>query len=389
MDVGGFLAAAALEERRSKEALAAYRRLRASQTRFDGRLLVAGPLAAGGAALLGLLLAALVPSLGRYLLCVCLVVVGLGAVSALDIRWYRDALRSKARFRGMAGGVGERRLGRDELFIAWVGGIVVAPLAGLLQLALIVIGGAIVAAIVSAPVVIVLMATRGLDYTGALEQIPTMARDVLWTVSAVVVSGFVLLDLPARPGPLVLRQLHELPMAVALSWQRVLVFATSAILGVGLILVWSGEGGQAAVAAACLGAVGYGLAQGAARAWSERDNIFVTLCRLGEGRCLLAMGRWGAASRILWRRARDPGEHVPKVLEHACWGTLEMAHASSVGRKGRAGHVAQARERLTAARIAMGESEEAAYRELVADALTKLQALIRSMEAGTGADPSR
>lgn len=389
MDVGGYLAAAGREEQRPREALAAYRRLRRSETRFDGRLLVAGPLVVAAAVLLGLGLAALFPSIGRYLLCGCLVLVGMGGLSALDLRWYREELRSKARFRGMAGHVGERRLGRDELLLAWVMGTAMGPLAAVLQLGIIFIGGAIAAGVVSLPAAIVLMVTRGLDYPGALDSMPTLVRDGLWLVAAIVVSGFVLLDLPARPGPLVARQLHELPMAVVLSWQRLCVFAAGATLGVGLILVWNGEGGAGAGVAACVGAVAYGVAMGLVRAWTEGDNIFVTLCRIGEGRCLLAIGRWGAASRILWRRAADPGEHVPNVLEHVAWGTLEIAYASSVGRKSRAARVSEARDRLTAARIALGESQEAAYRDLFEDALAKLQGLVRTHELRADSDAHR
>lgn len=385
MDVGGYLAAAGLEERRPKEALAAYRRLRRAQTRFSGRLLVAGPLVAGAAALAGLALAALVPSLGPQLLCASLLLVGVGGVSALDLRWYREGLRSKARFRGMAGSLGERRIEPGEIVLAWVMMTIAAPLVPLLQIAIVVIGGAVIGGVVTAPAAVFLMATQGLDYFGALEAIPEIARNGLWFAGAIVVGGFVLLDLPARPGPLVLRQVRELPEAVKQSWKRLGVLAAGAALGIGLVQVWNGDGGDVAVALACGGAVAYGAAMGLVRAWTEDDNIFVTICRIGEGRCLLAAGRWGAASRILWQRARDPGEHVPKVLEHVAHGTLQVAYAASVGRRSRAAHVAEARDRLTAGRLALGESREPAYQDLFADALGRLQGLVRSREVGSAA----
>ena len=42
--------------------------------------------------------------------------------------------------------------------------------------------------------------------------------------------------------------------------------------------------------------------------------------------------------------------------------------------------IAEARDRLTAARIALGESREPAYHDLFADALAKLQGLVRAAE---------
>ena len=388
MDVGSYLAATELEEQRPKQALRAYRKLRRAQMRFDGRLLVAAPIAAAAAAGLGLLLARIFPSVGRYVLCACLVLVGLGAVSAFDSRWYRATLRSKSRFRGMAGGLGQRKITPLELLLGWLTGLLL-PLVHLLSAGLIVLGGALVSAVITLPAVIAIMITQHVGYISALDSIPQAVREGVWYATATVVGAFFLLDLPPRPGPIVVRQLRELPMAVALSWVRLLAFVTGTTLCVGIFQVWRGAWGEASVALAIVALVAYAVVIGLTRAWSEKDNIFVTLCRLGEGRCLLATGRWGSASRILWRRAQDPTEQVPKTLEHGCWGTLQCAYAASVPKRRREYHLKEARDRLTAAKVALGEAEETAYRNLFADALAKLQALVRAMESKLGGSGSR
>ena len=115
-------------------------------------------------------------------------------------------------------------------------------------------------------------------------------------------------------------------------------------------------------------------------AWHERDNILVTLCRIGEGRCLTALGEWGDACPLLRDRSTDPGEHVPATLGHLAYATLEYAQAMSP--RGRAqSRVRAARDRLSKRGSTSVRTGNRRTR-LCRDGIAKLQVLLRKAEAG-------
>jgi hypothetical protein len=69
-------------------------------------------------------------------------------------------------------------------------------------------------------------------------------------------------------------------MAVALSWVRLLAFLTGTTLCVGIVQVWRDAWGGIGVELAVGALVAYAVVIGLSRAWSEKDNVFTTLCYL-------------------------------------------------------------------------------------------------------------